>query len=206
MTTPDRLDEIKARASAATPGPWRWEGNTDFRRMSLATGLWGRWVVMGFDRWGMHGAQPTFADGRKVTPNEHGDITWESFATDGRLTKAEHLPRFEVCPSATSRKDDRVYRADLIGIRNPDAEFIANSRADVEWLLAEVDRLRAKVAEEKNWNDAIDWLLNSRHTGDSDIQTAFWGMTEGKLTRDQADAGVFKLDENGDLIAPGGES
>jgi hypothetical protein len=39
------------------------------------------------------------------------------------------------------------------------------------------------------WNNAIDWLLNSRHTADPDIQRAFWGMVDGKLTRDEADAG-----------------
>ena len=37
------------------------------------------------------------------------------------------------------------------------------------------------------WNDAIDWLLNSRHTGDPNIQKAFWGIVDGKYTRDQAD-------------------
>jgi hypothetical protein len=41
---------------------------------------------------------------------------------------------------------------------------------------------------EARWDDAIDWLLNSRHTADPDIQHAFWGIVDGKLTRDQADA------------------
>jgi hypothetical protein len=58
---------------------------------------------------------------------------------------------------------------------------------------------------DKSWNDAVDWLLNSRHTTDPDIQTAFWGLVDGKLTRDQAEDGVFQRDENGELIAPGGE-
>lgn len=43
-----------------------------------------------------------------------------------------------------------------------------------------------KLAEgERRWNYAVDWLLNSRHTADPDIQNAFWGYIDGKLTEDQ---------------------
>jgi hypothetical protein len=45
----------------------------------------------------------------------------------------------------------------------------------------------ARRNAENRWNEAIDWLLNSRHTGDPDIQKAFWGVVDGKITRDQAD-------------------
>jgi antitoxin (DNA-binding transcriptional repressor) of toxin-antitoxin stability system len=40
---------------------------------------------------------------------------------------------------------------------------------------------------DRSWDDAVDWLLNSRHTADLDIQTAFWGIADGKCTRDNAD-------------------
>lgn len=160
MTTieTDRLDEIKARAAAATPGPWMWEGNTDTRQISLATKYWGRWVVMGFRRWGMQGAQPMFAQGRKPGPPEDRKGDWGPFTNGdpGRLTDAERLARYEVCPTATSRKDQRVYRADLNGIRNADATFIEKSREDIDWLLAEVDRLRALVACECNGGKPCD--------------------------------------------------
>lgn len=56
---------------------------------------------------------------------------------------ARTLAVFEVCPDATERNDQRVYRGDLVGIRNPDADFIAHARQDVDDLLAEVARLRA---------------------------------------------------------------
>jgi len=46
----------------------------------------------------------------------------------------------------------------------------------------------ARRNAEDRWNQAIDWLLNSRHTGDPDIQKVFWGVVDGKYTRDQADA------------------
>lgn len=44
-----------------------------------------------------------------------------------------------------------------------------------------------RLEAEAHWNDAIDWLLNSRHTGDPDIQKAFWGIVDRKHTRDEAD-------------------
>jgi hypothetical protein len=42
-----RIAEIQARAQAATPGPWRWVGNTDNHNIHLENG---RWVVLGTQR------------------------------------------------------------------------------------------------------------------------------------------------------------
>jgi hypothetical protein len=50
----------------------------------------------------------------------------------------------------------------------------------VDWYQRAVAALGAIDAR---WNDAIDWLLNSRHCGDPDIQAAFWGIAEGNCTR-----------------------
>lgn len=36
------------------------------------------------------------------------------------------------------------------------------------------------------WMEAIDWLINSRHCADPDIQEVFWGLVDGKLTREEA--------------------
>jgi len=47
-------------------------------------------------------------------------------------------------------------------------------------------------ATEERWNDAIDWLLNSRHCADPDIQRAFWGMVDGRCTREEADKGSLR--------------
>ncbi|GIJ51294.1 hypothetical protein Val02_81800 [Virgisporangium aliadipatigenens] len=110
--------------------------------MYLATQRWGRQHVMGFARWGMSGAQPVFCNGRHWRPGDTGDV---DFDLGSWMAKASELPIFAVAPDATSREDERVYRADLAGIRNPDAEFIAHARADVDALLAEVDRLRAQL-------------------------------------------------------------
>lgn len=57
---------------------------------------------------------------------------------------ARELAIFEVCPDATKRTDPRVYRADIVGVRHPDAEFIAHARQDVDDLLALVDELSSE--------------------------------------------------------------
>jgi hypothetical protein len=126
----ERLAEIEQRDQAATAGPWQWFGNTDVHDVYLATPDRGRLYVMQFARWGMSSAQPVFRDDAAR-----------------QMVKACEAPVYEVAPTATSRDDPRVYRADISGLRNADAEFIAASRQDVTDLLAEVRRLRALVPE-----------------------------------------------------------
>ena len=82
-------------------GPWAWYGNPLENRMYLATS--GRETVMGFDRWGMHGAQPTFIK-------------------DRRITKAEDMVTFEVGDRGVvglKAGDPSVYRMDINGIDHP---------------------------------------------------------------------------------------
>jgi hypothetical protein len=62
-----------------------------------------------------------------------------AFCTDWLYTDARKLVTFQVAPDATDRADPRVYRADITGIRHPDAEFIEHSRQDLSRLLAAVD-------------------------------------------------------------------
>lgn len=72
-----------------------------------------------------------------------------AFCTDWLYTDVRKLVTFEVAPTATSRTDPRVYRADISGIRHPDAEFIAHARADVSQLLAALDHVLALAAGAK---------------------------------------------------------
>jgi hypothetical protein len=126
------LAEIRNREQAATPGPWRWFGNTDAREVYLATAGFGRMLVMRFARWGMRGAQPVFYPRSwKPNPESVSDFTGTGFPAG-----PGDLPVYEVAPQAESRDDPRVYRADIAGIRHPDAEFIARAREDVPRLLA----------------------------------------------------------------------
>lgn len=70
---------------------------------------------------------------------------------------ARELAIFEVCPEATDRSDHRVYRADVIGIRHPDAEFIAHSRQDVDDLLAIIATIRDRA---ESWYDDLENLTD----------------------------------------------
>lgn len=144
------LAAIRERAAQATPGPWGWFGNTDVHTAYLATKRFGRMYVMGFRRWGLQGAQPVFTTGRAWKPNPDSGA---DFAATGYVKDGSQLARYEVAPDATSRRDPRVYRADLTGFKNPDAEFIAHARQDVDDLLALVDRLQAELAE-AHWGGA----------------------------------------------------
>lgn len=138
------LEQVRRREAKATPGPWRWFGNTDFHDIYLATSRFGRQFVMQFRRWGMRGAQPVFSDGRKWRPDPAS--TMDFIAGEG-MTPASEMPVYEVAPGATQRRDDRVYRADLAGIRNPDADFIAHSREDVRLLLEVIADLQSELRD-----------------------------------------------------------
>lgn len=119
------LKTIKERADAATPGPWGWTGNLKLRWVELSTLHSGRLGVMRFDRWGMTGAQPVFLDPESRSLGM-GAVT---------TVKASDVPIFEVCRDATSAADPRVYRQDILGLRHPDAAFIAHARQDIPALL-----------------------------------------------------------------------
>lgn len=127
MSEPLDLEAIEARANAATEGPWHWAGNTDVNRIYLATWVpgMGRCTVMDFSRWGMQSARPRFSE-------------------DLMMVNADKRAVYEVAPEAKSRDDQRVYRADIVGIDHPDAEFIAHARQDVPAML---ERIREQEAE-----------------------------------------------------------
>ncbi|MEU8920380.1 hypothetical protein AB0D10_05490 [Kitasatospora sp. NPDC048545] len=121
MNQPLDLDAIQARCDAATPGPWRWRGNTEARHLRLQTPHHGGLTVMDFKRWGMQGARPRFARDHLMYP-------------------ANEMVTYEV---AAWSKD--IYRKDIVGIEHPDAEFIAAAREDVPALLARVRELEAAI-------------------------------------------------------------
>lgn len=180
------IEAIKARAAAASSGPWFWRGNVEFNDPSLCHYKpgYGRVEIMWHHKRERTADDPEakqyrefLADAkywdqalnnglgafRSYTDAEldecvHEDYLtdpWGGPQTDSRLCFTDHerlvamdardLPVFEVAPTATTRDDPRVYRADIIGIRHPDAEFIAHARQDVDDLLAEIDCLRAEL-------------------------------------------------------------
>ena len=130
VLTDAKLDSLETLAAAATPGEWGWYGSAD-TEIYLATRDRGRLFIMRFVRKGMQGAQPLL---QPIVKNR------------GMVRAMDHLI-FEVAPDATSRDDPRVYRGDIVGIRHPDAAWIAAADpTTVGALIAEVRRLRADAA------------------------------------------------------------
>jgi hypothetical protein len=95
-----------------TPGPWAWFGNAKNNEVYLATTHSGRRYVMGFDRWGMRGAQPTFQPGERGVVPATSLFTFEVGNPDVRGVEQ-------------AKADDSVYRLDINGIDCADARLIA---------------------------------------------------------------------------------
>lgn len=94
--------------------------------------------------------------------DEYGEPRTEdrlAFCTDWLYTDARELVTFQVAPNATDRSDPRVYRADITGIRHPDAEFIEHSRQDLARLLAIAEAVAALCRDtDGNWLDPTSEL------------------------------------------------
>lgn len=207
---------IRARAAAATGKTWHWAGNTDFGSPYLATWIpgAGRCQVLSlvdYER------EVDSEDGKKVRDelSEHYETTdaldaamdeWAEtrdtrlvlMGPDLMVQDARDLAVYEVAPEATSRQDRRVYRADVSGIRHPDAEFIEHSRADIDYLLSENDRLRAVLSRDKQ--ELCDSLLSkgTHLTSDSEIREALAEQVHQALGRD--DFGAADDDERDEVL------
>jgi len=117
----DRLEEIRARAQAATPGRWRWRGNACGHFVSLVAIDRLADYVLSFRRWGLQGTVPWF---QRSTTESAG------------IVRAKLIPRTHYDHST------------IVGIDHPDARFIEHSREDIDWLLSEVDRLNAIIEKD----------------------------------------------------------
>lgn len=203
----DEIQAIRDRAAAATPGPWRWFGNTEVDSVYLATTHSGRLFVLmpdvrkteyvynhdsgdGYsldearDRvqmlCGAHGEDISmdrcrcqeireFLAGSMAEEGghrdfidrngEHGSLSRgvghaddlrfavREVTVGGLMFSYRDMARYEVLGGLTREENDKLdkprelYREDIVGIDNPDAEFIAHAREDIEVLLAEIDRL-----------------------------------------------------------------
>lgn len=179
------LEVIRERMQRATPGPWGWFGNTKAHHVYLATQRWGRHLVMDFARWGMQDAQPAFY--RREDPS----AIREGRVANGAYQPAASVPVYEVARDALSADDDRVYRTDLVGLRNADAAFIAHSRADVEWLVGEVDRLQglldagtAATAADGQSLRLVGWRCEHAWNTDAEGKHLGWSHKRDKLVKE----------------------
>lgn len=128
-------------SAAFTKGPWAWFGSADNHEVYLATTHSGRRYVMGFKRWGMRGAQPSFQ------PAGAG------------LVPASDLLTFEVGDRSVrgvkeARENTSVYRTNISGIDCADAHLIAASPALYDALDALKDILDRA---ESNASGNMEW-------------------------------------------------
>tara|TARA_R110002051_G_scaffold314950_3_gene392637 strand:+ start:5370 stop:6122 length:753 start_codon:yes stop_codon:yes gene_type:complete len=211
-----REAQIRARAAAASGTEWHWAGNIDHQEPYLATWIpgAGRCQVLSTvdyerevdsvegriarDDLSDHFDDPEALDQAVEEWAEQRDTRLVLMGPDLMVERARDLAVYEVAPQATSRQDPKVYRADIVGIRHPDAEFIAHSRADVDYLLAENDRLRAALDRfAKQSSESLlskGWHLNS----DEQIREALAEKIHYALGRD--DFGVANDDERDDVL------
>lgn len=48
--------------------------------------------------------------------------------------------------------------------------------------------IAVSVLAAPGFDNAVDWLLNSRHTADPDIQNQFWALSDGLITDDEVES------------------
>lgn len=116
----ERLAEIRKRHAAATPGPWRWFGNTQTRQLYLATPDRGRLFVIG-----THGASSRGGEALQFA-------TWEG-EQRGR--------RGGILRTGLELAGETDHNHEFREIDAPDARAIAHSWQDVDDLLGLVDEL-----------------------------------------------------------------
>lgn len=131
------LTDLRKIAEQATPGPWHWSGNADNRQLYLATWIKGagRCQVMDFERWGMQGAVPRFLDDDSLMMETAKDLMVYEVARNQNL------------PDDTPRNHPKVYRADVVDVRHPNARFMAAANPGaVLALLTRLEQVEAAVA------------------------------------------------------------
>lgn len=115
--TPEQIQAIKDRWDKATPGPWHWDVNKSCKFVSLESN---GHVVMGFKRYGMGGAQPTFLGEYALEPAEMLAVP----------RKANH-PNFDM------------------DINHPNAQAIASAPSDIADLLAFINQQAENIEKLK---------------------------------------------------------
>ena len=144
----NRIEEIKARCEAATPGPWKWDLRTRTHQCKLVTDHSGQYYVMDFARWGMQDACPTFQvydryDGPVTKRGSHGMVRADKLAKS--YPNQEHHRGF----------DDYI--------NHPDAAFIAHSREDIPYLLEQLQMATARAEKAEAERDTYRAALQNWH-------------------------------------------
>ena len=128
--TKEKLDEIRARLNAATPGPWEWDVNSIHKLARLMTTHSGRYVVMDFTRWGTQSAIPRFQVYEKYEGKVRERCS-KGFARADELLKS--------VPGLEHHRGYDDY------ICHPDADLIANAPSDIQTLLDYIEELERRI-------------------------------------------------------------
>ncbi len=176
-TPAERLAAIQARHEAATGESWHWSGNTDTGEPYLATWIPGAGrcsvLAIGHEERSTTGreAERVRDDAVEYSLGDPDELVndWAHdrfgqpardprlwFFTDLMADPAREHVVYEVAPAATTREDPKVYRADIVDIRHPDAQFIAHARADVPWLLDRVRQLEEALTASEDERGDLD--------------------------------------------------
>jgi hypothetical protein len=119
LLTDAELEAIERRCAEASPGPW----------IAQILGTLEEAKILGRFRW----AQPDPGFGPwPITPQTEVGVVWRA----NKLRKPDDTPL-------------RIGLPGVVEVTAPDAEFIANARADVPRLVNEIRRLRALLAEHR---------------------------------------------------------
>jgi len=128
--TKEKLNEIRARLNAATPGPWEWDVHSALKTAMLMTTQSGGDYVMGFDRWGPFNAAPNF----HVFEKYEGPVEMRG----GRgMVRADKLLKSKPGREHCIGFDDYI--------DHPDAALIASAPADIQALLEYIEELEGKI-------------------------------------------------------------
>lgn len=175
--TPEERTQLRELADSATPGPWVWAGNIDTGEPYLAgraPGMGASVLAVGEAERSKTGRRAddvrSYARDSDLDPEEEVDRWAEDaygepikeprlwFYTDHLAVDARDHVVFEVAPNATHRDDPKVYRADIVDIRHPDARFIAAARTAIPALLAKLDAVEALFEKyDASDEDDDDW-------------------------------------------------
>ena len=129
MNYKELLEKATKLDKETTPGPWMWDLRTATKQCNLVTQHSGQYYVMGFERWGMQEALPTFQlydrhEGKMSERGSHG------------MVRADRLSK------SYPGKEHHIGFDDYID--NPDAVFIAESRQLVHDLTVALSELIEK--------------------------------------------------------------
>lgn len=124
------VEKAKDLDEKATPGPWMWDLNECNHQCFLETTHSGRYYVMGFERWGMQNALPTFQ-------------VYERYNGPMKDRGSHGIIRADKLSKSYPGKEHHVGFDNLID--HPDARYIAESRELFHLMIIAITDLLART-------------------------------------------------------------